>query len=83
MRFVNPLPGSWHNGIAGQNFVKIGYQSMILLERCPQPQLQEISTDFARRLTQFANDRAPWAEFELYEQNIAVVNSIKGWKTCT
>jgi len=56
---------------------------MTLLERNPRPKPQETSIEFARRLISFANRKAPWTEFDVKDQCIAVVSSSKEWKTCT
>jgi hypothetical protein len=79
----NPFPGTPYYGVAGHHFIELGFQFMTLQERYPHPKLTEISTEFARRLIMFANGKAPWEEFEVREQRVAVVSSGKGWRTYT
>jgi hypothetical protein len=79
----NPFPGTPFYAVAGHHFVELAFQFMTLLERYPNPKLQETSIEFARRLIAFASGKAPWREFDEKDQAIAVVSSGDGWKTFT
>jgi hypothetical protein len=79
----NPFPGSPLYSIAGHHFIELLFQFMTLRERYPTPRLQDISTDFARRLIKFANGEAPWSPYEADKQHIAVVSSRDGWQVYT
>ncbi|KAB5546911.1 Alpha/Beta hydrolase protein [Coniochaeta sp. 2T2.1] len=79
----NPFPGSQFYGVPGHHALELNFLFTTLTERYPSKKYADISTEFARRWIDFANDVEPWEPYQLTDESIAVVDYQHGWSTRT